>query len=445
MSVVAATRSAPPLTRYIDAFERRHRANDSLASLRRAALERFIAAGFPTQRDESWKYTNLRRLAGRNFELPENAIAPATLRGAIETNGRRIVLVNGVFMPTLSSAAPQPPGVTLLTLKEWLERSPDEVAGFLAREQPTDATAFEDLNTAFFEDGIVLELSENAQLDAPLHVLHVWSGTTPRMSHPKLFLRAGRNSRATLIEQFVGHDDSESLTNAWASFTLDAGAALTHYRLQQESTRTFHVGTARVRVERDGRYALHAFALGGSLGRHGVTTLLEGPGAEVTLNGLFAPAGTQHLDSHTRTEHRAPHTHSRQEYRGIGMGRGRGVFNGKVVVAPGAQKIDARQSSRNLLLSPHAEIDSRPELEIYADDVKCSHGATTGQLDATALFYLRSRGMTEAAARTVLIRAFADAVVAAIDDVPVREHLEQALTSRFTAGTLAEATPEGNS
>jgi Fe-S cluster assembly protein SufD len=211
-----------------------------------------------------------------------------------------------------------------------------------------------------------------------------------------------------------------------------------HYRLQQESAKGFHLSTVRTRIARDARYSSHEIALGASLGRSDVAALLEGPGADAKLRGLFTPAATQHLDNYTRIEHIAAHTTSEEEYRGIADGRGRGVFNGKVKVHPDAQKTDARQLSRNLLLSPTAEIDTKPELEIYANDVKCSHGATTGQLDATALFYLRSRGLDANQARMLLIRAFAESILETIEPQGLRAALEAWLSTRF-GGTEVSA------
>jgi Fe-S cluster assembly protein SufD len=217
------------------------------------------------------------------------------------------------------------------------------------------------------------------------------------------------------------------------SLDLAQGAKVAHYRLQQESTRSFHVGTVHAQLDRDSRYACRDIALGATLARTHITATLAGPGAEATLQGLFAPNGTQHLDTYTLVDHAAPHTLSNEEYRGVADGRGRGVYRGKVIVRKDAQRIDSRQSSRNLLLSPTAEIDTRPELEIYANDVKCSHGATTGQLDSTALFYLRSRGLSEDEARVLLIRAFAESILSTIELEPLRRHLEQQLNERFAS------------
>jgi Fe-S cluster assembly protein SufD len=442
MSVVTRQQATSVVERYRQAFEARWRADDPLTSLRRAALEKFLEQGFPTPRDEDWKYTNLRRLETRGFAPAEKgmlSVAAAQNRW-ISNAGTRTVLVNGHWMPALSSTSAHPPGVTVLTLGQWLEHDAGAVASFLARAHPERTSAFEQLNLAFFEDGVVIELAEGAQPDAPLYVVHQWNETgAERMSHPRIIVRAGRNSRCTLIEQYLGPDEAEYFTNSVATIDVAEGAAVEHYRIQQESTRSFHIGHVHVRQERDSRYSSHEVALGASLGRVNISSLLQGPGAHVALSGLIAPLGNQHLDSHTCIDHVAPHTSSDENYRGMAGDRGRVVFNGKVIVRPGAQRIDARQSSRNLLLSAGAEIDTKPELEIYANDVKCSHGATTGQLDPMQLFYLRSRGLSEAEARTLLIRAFAESIVSTIRPQPVRAYLEQLLRNRYA--TTTEVTP----
>lgn len=438
MSVVTLQESRTPGERYRAAFDARWRASDApnhpLMELRRAALERFAAAGFPTQRQEDWKYTNLRRLEARTFAP---AASTAVALGAHEPHwianaGIRIVLINGHSMPVLSSVGALPPGITLLTLKQWSENDPAALAAFIAQTSRAQPGALEDLNLAFFEDGVVLDLAAGASPDQPIYIVHQWSdGATQLMSNPRVIVRAAANSRCTVIEHFVGGTTGECFTNAVTEIDVAAGASVEHYRIQQESPRAFHIGHVNVRVQRDGRYASHDIALGASLARLNLGTILQGSGAHVALHGLLAPLASQHLDSHTTIDHAAAHTTSDENYRGIAGERGRGVFNGKVIVRPGAQKTDARQSSRNLLLAAGAEIDTKPELEIYADDVKCSHGATTGRLDAAALFYLRSRGLDEAAARTLLIRAFAESILTSIGPAPVRNHLELLLNERY--------------
>jgi Fe-S cluster assembly protein SufD len=442
MSVVTLQESRPAGERYREAFDERWAASEAATSplmeLRRAALERFVAAGFPTQRQEEWKYTNLRRLEARTFTP---ATSTAVALGAHEQHwivnaGMRIVLVNGHSMPALSSVGAQFPGMTLLTLKQWSEHDPAAAAAFIAQTARAQTGALEDFNLAFCEDGVVLDLAAGAAPDQPIYIVHQWAdGAAHLMSNPRVIVRAAPNSRCTVIEHFVGDAAGECFTNAVTEIEIAAGARVEHYRIQQESKRAFHIGHVNVRVQQDGRYASHDIALGASLARLNLGTILQGAGAHVDLRGLLAPLATQHLDSHTTIDHAAAHTTSDENYRGIAGERGRGVFNGKVIVRPGAQKTDARQSSRNLLLGAGAEIDTKPELEIYANDVKCSHGATTGQLDATALFYLRSRGLDEAAARTLLIRAFAESIVASIGPPALRSHLEKLLDERYGMST----------
>ncbi|HKR37151.1 MAG TPA: Fe-S cluster assembly protein SufD [Steroidobacteraceae bacterium] len=438
MSVVTLQESHPAGERYRAAFDARWSANDAatdpLIELRRAALERFVAAGFPTQRQEEWKYTNLRRLEARTFAP---ATSTAVALGAHEQHwianaGLRLVLINGHWMPALSSVGAQFPGMTVLTLKQWSEHDPAAVAAFIAQTSRAQPGALEDLNLAFCEDGVVLDLAAGASADQPIYIVHQWSdGAAQLMSNPRVLVRAAANSRCTVIEHFVGGTAGECFTNAVTEIEVAAGASVEHYRIQQESTRAFHIGHVNVRVQQDGRYASHDIALGASLARLNLGTILQGTGAHVALHGLLAPLANQHLDSHTTIDHAAPHTTSDENYRGIAGERGRGVFNGKVIVRPDAQKTDARQSSRNLLLAAGAEIDTKPELEIYANDVKCSHGATIGQLDAAALFYLRSRGLDAVAARALLIRAFAESILSSVGPPPVRSHLEKLLDERY--------------
>jgi Fe-S cluster assembly protein SufD len=437
MSVGTLQESRPAAERYRTAFDERWASGASdhpLMTSRRAALERFVAAGFPTQRQEDWKYTNLRRLETRTFApAASTAVAlDAHEQYWIANAGIRVVLVNGHWMPALSSVGAQLPGMTLLTLKQWSQHDPAAVADFIAQTSRAQPGVLEDLNLAFFEDGVVLDLAAGASPDQPIYIVHQWSeGATHLMSSPRVIVRAAPNSRCTVIEHFVGGTAGECFTNAVAEIDIAAGASVEHYRIQQESVRAFHIGHVNVRVQQDGRYASHDIVLGASLARLNLSTILQGPGAHVALHGLLAPLANQHLDSHTTIDHAAPHTTSDENYRGIAGERGRGVYTRKVIVRPDAQKTDARQSSRNLLLAPGAEIDTKPELEIYANDVKCSHGATTGQLDASALFYLRSRGLDESAARALLIRAFAESVVSSIGSPAVRNHLDKLLDERY--------------
>lgn len=440
MSAVGTKSRVSPLERYRTTFDARWSGDDPLIALRRAALEQFLSAGFPTQRQERWKYTNLRRLESRAFSLAEPAALDAKQPEWLAHAGLRIVFVNGHWMPGLSSQHALQPGVTVLTLKQWLQREPAEVAAYLRDHGQLEGPALEQLNLAFFEDGVIVNLADKAILDEPLYIVHhCTNAAAQRMSHPRVMIRAGRNSRATVIEHFLGADEAEYFTNCVSRIDVAAGGAIRHFRMQQESTRAFHIAHVQAKLANDSRYSIHDIAFGASLGRSDITTLIEGRGAHAGLFGLFTPMGTQHLDAHTRIDHVAPNTTSEEDFRGIAGGRGRGVFNGKIIVRPDAQKIDSRQSSRNLLLSPQAEIDTKPELEIYANDVKCSHGATTGQLDATALFYLRSRGLSESDARAALIRAFAESILSTVDVAPLRAALEKQIDARFTLANEPKA------
>lgn len=442
MSATAINQPAAALDHYRTLFSARGMSDDPMTALRAASLQRFLGAGFPTQRDEAWRYTNLRRLEARRFALAEAVPVSADESSWIADAGHRLVLINGRFMPALSTPAPQPPGVTILTLAQWAKHDAAAAAEFLSTHNSSGAGAFENLNGAFFDDGIVIDIAANVTLEQPVYIVHQWRTPTKaasaQMAHPRVIVRAARHSRCKVITHYVGDDAAESLTNAWVTFDIAAGAHVAYLRLQEESARSFHIGTTQLRLAADARFTSHDFALGAALGRSSTLVQLNEAGAEVNLHGLFAPTGSQHLDTHVRIEHAAAHTNSRQDFRGIAAGRSRGVFNGKVVVNAGAQKIDAQQSNRNLLLSATAEIDSRPELEIYAHDVKCSHGSTTGQLDPVSLFYLRSRGLGESEARALLIRAFAQSMLATVDVGPVRAWLEKRVQERFnlSAGEL---------
>jgi len=436
---------AVPATRdrYRALFHAQQLPAGALGAMRSAALERFLESGFPTQRDEGWKYTNLRRLEARSFGRTD-AAASAQQAGADESlwiplHAVRTVLLNGRWTPQLSGTLPQPPGVTVLALGQWLEHAPEQAAEFLERHAPASGAhrnaAFEHLNQAFADDGIVIELGNDTVCDLPLYLVHHWS-VPALMSHPRIIVRAGRNSRCTVIEHYAG-TAGEAFTNAVTTIEAESGAQLVHYRIQQEALQAFHVGHTQVTLAADATYTQYELAFGAALSRAATHVSLRGSGAAATLRGLLMPSGNQHLDSFTCIEHAAAHTTSRELYRSIADGRGRAALRGKVIVHADAQHIDAQQSNRNLLLSPQAEIDTRPELEIYANDVKCSHGATTGQLDATALFYLRSRGFSEAQARATLIRAFAEGFVSQLQQPAVAHFLEQQLAQRFA--NLTEA------
>jgi Fe-S cluster assembly protein SufD len=303
----------------------------------------------------------------------------------------------------------------------------------LTRVAGPDQNVFADLNAAFVEDGACVFIEPGRREAAPIHLVFLSTNPAgdPTVSHPRVLVVAGRGSQAQIVESYGGPDGEACFTNAVTEVVVGDGAVLGHTKLQREGLSAFHVATLAATLGRDARFSSHAISLGGALVRNDINVVFDAEGGECVLNGLFMATGTQHVDNHTRIDHAKPHGSSRELYKGILDGRARGVFDGKILVRRGAQKTDAHQTNRNLLLSKEALVDSTPALEILADDVKCKHGSTTGQLDAAALFYLRSRGIGEAAARSLLTYAFASDVVRQIPVEAIRASLDRHLRSQL--------------
>ena len=419
--------------------------HDSVQAHRRHASEAFAARGLPTTRDEDWKYTDLSRLEAVLGEgwwefsgQPEMAaVATETVdRLAIpDLDAYRIVFIDGRF-DTGESRFPE--GVTVQPLADFLESEPEKVLELLDLDEAAPLyNGFVALNAAMVADGLCVCIKDDVCLGKPLYILHL-AGLSNHVAHVRHGIALGSNSEAAVIEHFTGISDSAGLTNTMTNIRLGQGAKLSHYRLQQESENRFHIGRVEVAQNRDSVYASHSIALGAALSRTDIRVNLKGGGAECLLNGLYVTGGRQHADHHTCIDHAVPNCTSREVYKGILDGRSKAVFNGKVVVHENAQQTDAQQSNRNLLLSDKAEVDTKPELEIYADDVKCSHGATIGQLDEDQIFYLRTRGLSEADARNVLTFAFADDVLARMPHVPVRKFLEHIVLGKLPQGAVLE-------
>jgi len=409
----------------------------AVEAVRQQARDVFASIGLPGKRNEDWKYSDLSRLQtalGENWQqttevsgVDAETVKQAAIPGL---DAYRAVFVNGHFQPDNSV---MPEGVSLLSLKTLVEEQPG-VASDLLLPHP-DAPLYNGLNalnSATAADGLALCIADQIQLDKPLYVLHLGkadaAGKTAAMRHG---LMLGKFAEATLIEHFVGLDEEPGLTSVVNYSHLKEGSSLKHYRIQQENLKQFHVGRVDVRQAEDSSYRLHSVEIGCALSRADIVVSLEGAGASCELNGLFVSGGRQHVDHHTRVDHVAPHCSSRENYRSVLDGRARAVFNGKIVVHKGAIKTDSAQSNANLLLSKNAEIDTKPELEIYNDDVKCAHGATVGQLDENQLFYLKSRGLSEDEARQVLTFAFADEVLTGIDSKAVRRFIEFAAFAKL--------------
>jgi Fe-S cluster assembly protein SufD len=409
--------SVAPFVSAFDAFAK-ERGRDKVHALRQQAFARFRDAGFPTTKLEDWRFTNVAPIARSTLALARpttNGVTPADV-SRLGFSGS-LVFVDGHFRADLSSA---PAGVSLATVRDGIE-----FPGF------EEAPAFVQLNTAFLEDGACVEVE--GELAEPLHVLFI--GTDGKVCHPRNLYHVKRNARAEIVETYVSLGQREHWTNAVGAVLVAENAELHHTRLQLENEAAFHTSHTRVSQARDSRYTSNTVTLGGRIVRNDHTASLNGEGGIATLNGLFLTHGTQHVDNHTWIEHRVPHCESHELYKGILDDRSSGVFSGYIHVFEDAQKTDAYQSSANLLLSDDAVIDAQPQLEIYADDVKCSHGSTTGQLSADALFYLRSRGLSETHARSLLVRAFARDVTERVTEAAARERVDRLLLERLPGGT----------
>ena len=423
---------------YLDQFARqRSPASDWLTGIRTAAIDQFRLTGFPSTRQEDWKYTDIRPIIKRNFmtagaaadDVRPQLLEDFSMRGL---NCHELVFVNGSCRPACAQVRDLEQGVILQSLAEVLRHDAAGVRPYFEQARAPRQNAFDSLNSAFLAEGAYLYVPDGVTVEKPIHLLFIGEQQPePMAGHFRNLIVLGKQASAVVIETYTGNDGAEYFTNTITEYTGAAGARLQHYKLQQESLRGFHVGSLRARLDRDSRLESHSLSLGGALVRNNIHVELAASGAAAILNGLYMAGGKQHIDNHTCVEHRVPQTASAGYYRGVLDGNARGVFNGRVVVHAQAQKTDAQLSNANLLLSNQAEVDTKPELEIYADDVKCSHGATIGQLDENMLFYLRSRAIDEKTAKSLLTFAFAEDVISRIGFKPVRERLELSVVGKL--------------
>lgn len=433
--------------RYLAAFERRRDEFEGpawLHPIRQTAIDRFAELGFPTTRHEDWKFTNIRSLVETEFALSSREIDLPTsarlepFRLPVE-QGIRLVFVNGRHVSSLSEPGPIPGGVRVAALSELLMEDDESLRRHLTRYADYHNDAFTALNTAFLEDGGFVYIPRGAVLETPIHLLFVSIGTdTPRVAHPRNLIIAEEDCQAAVVEEYISLDEDVYLSNVVTEVIAGDNAVLSHTVLERESTKAYSIGTLRVEQGRSSNVSSHTVLLGGAIVRNNVHPVLAGEGGHCVVNGLFMPAGTQHMDNFMRVEHAAPHCDSRQFYNGILDGKGHGVFSGRIVVHKAAQKTDAKQENRNVLLSDHAQVDSKPQLEIYADDVKCTHGATIGQLDAEAIFYLRARGIAENDARAMLLLGFAGECIERMRIEPVRQYVAGLVEERIPRGHVLE-------
>jgi Fe-S cluster assembly protein SufD len=412
-----------------------------IAALRGEALDHFAASGLPGRRLEEWRYTNVEPIARGLFE-PAAPGHTALGRDEIERVAFPVfacslfVFVNGRFEPRLSARAGSA-DLRVESLATAIRDEPELVdsLGLVdTKEHP-----FAALNTAFLEDGACLRVREGGRIDQPIHLVFVsMPNGRPTLTQPRVLVCAERGSQVCVIQDHVALGEGAGFTNAVTEVRVGQAAAVDLVLLQRENEHHHHVSNLVCQQERDSRLSTHTLTLGGRLVRNDLATLLAGEGAEARLDGLFVGAQDQHLDNHTLVDHAVPHCTSEELYKGILSGRSRGIFRGRVVVRPNAQKTDARQSNPNILLSDGAEIDTKPQLEIRADDVRCSHGSSIGRLDAEALFYLRARGIAEGAARELLTRGFAAQILARLPSVALAESVSEILVGHLSgAGSAA--------
>jgi len=412
-----------------------------LRQIRRSAIASFAELGFPTTRHEEWKYTSVAPISKIRFKPAESGIDGLTaeaLAGATfgELTSARLVFVNGQYSPALSSLRSLPKGVIATSLAAALNTDPASVEPYLARNASFQDHPFVALSTAFMRDGAFVHVPKGTALAEPIHLLFV---STRRgmatVSYPRNLIVAGDDSQLVIVESYIGLGNDVYFTNAVTEIVGGKNAVIAHHKLERESQEAFHIATVQAHLDRRSNFSSRSIDLGGALVRNDLNAVLAGEGIDCTLDGLYLVTGRQHVDNHTRIDHVMPHCSSRELYKGVLDGKSRGVFNGKIYVHKDAQKTDAKQTNKNLLLSEDAVINTKPQLEIHANDVKCTHGSTIGQLDQDAIFYLRSRGLDLATARRLLTYAFASEIISRIRIEPLRAQLENLLAARLSEGS----------
>jgi Fe-S cluster assembly protein SufD len=418
-----------------------------LRKIRQDGFARFGETGFPTLRDEDWRFTNLSAIAQTPFRLARNGhplpsrkdIEPYRVAGA----ACELVFVDGRLAPEISYLGELPARVKVANLAAELARDPGAVEAHLGRYLDIRRDAFSALNTAFIEDGAYIHIGKGVVLEAPVHLLFISvAHGAPTVNHPRNLIIAEENSQATFIEDYMSLGRGEkALCNTVTELIAGDHSVISHYMIEREHEQAFNVSTLRIQQGRSANVSSHSVLVGGAIVRNNVHPVLAGEGSECLINGLFVGSDRQHLDNYMLVEHASPHCASRQFYNGILDGHAHGVFHGRIIVHKDAQKTDAKQTNRNLLLSDTAQIDTKPQLEIYADDVKCTHGATIGQIEENSLFYLRSRGIDEASARRLLLMAFASECLDRMKEGPARTHVEGLIHRDM--GRLAHASLKG--
>jgi len=438
------------LQSYLDTFSALQASTERqpvwLRALRERAFAQFCGTGFPTTHVEDWRFTNVAPIAQTAFQRAQQGPQNVSLRD-VEAFGLaraacRLVFVNGRFAAALSSNGHLPSALQAGPLAEKIIGDGPSLEPHLGRYLNIGRDPFCALNTALFEDGAYVQIRQGGVIEEPIHLLFVSTAEgAPAMNHPRNLIVAGANAQATFIEEYVSLNGAALFCNSATELVAGDGAVISHYRIERENTHAFDISTLRIQQGRSASVMSHSLLMGGGLVRNNVHPVLAGEGGECIINGLFMGSGRQHLDNYMLVEHVSPHCGSRQFYNGILDGHSHGVFHGRIIVHKDAQKTDAKQTNRNLLLSDHAQIDTKPQLEIYADDVKCTHGATIGQMEESALFYLRSRGIDEGSARRILLLAFANECLDRMKEPVARAHVEKLIHRRLQQLARPEETP----
>lgn len=408
-----------------------------LKQLREQAKAIYLRQGLPAKKQEDWKYTSLWALSQQQFShspQPISLSAEAVAEKALLADAYRIVIVDGVFSAELSQLANIETGLTVAPLSDAIEQAQP----YLAKQADLAKPGLNALNTMLLNEGVFIHVAADAKIDKPVELLVINSGETDNLAvHLRNVVVLDQGSEASFVEHYVGADNATALTDVVTEVKLAENAELHHYKLQQESKQTFHIATLAATQEASSQWHTHNMSLGAALARNDVQSRLLGEQSHVTMNGLYLVDGKQHVDNHTRIDHAVPNTTSEELYKGVLSDNSRAVFNGKVIVHKDAQKTDANQANHNLLLSRGCEIDTKPEMEIYADDVKCGHGSTVGQIDEDQLFFLRARGLNETSARSLLTFAFAAEVLERLPSASIREAMSAVLEQRLPRGVEA--------
>ncbi|MEE2885312.1 MAG: Fe-S cluster assembly protein SufD [Chloroflexota bacterium] len=424
------------IEKYLPFLENSSAANsdsDWLSKLKAEGAKNFERLGFPTARkgNERWKYTDVGPIARSDFEFGYGVepayVSPDTVTQSVPTgpNWHQLVLVDGVFSESLSSKVLATPEIEISSLSKALDCNNKAIREYLAKSISPDSDGFVALNTAALREGIFLHIAPNATIEHPIHIIFISTGFKQiTISNPRILLLAESGSRTTVIETYAALSENKYFTNCVSEIVLQENATIDHYRLQNESESAFHVTNAKVSQSSGSTYTSSSFFRGSALGRYDLSVFLNGPDSNCYLNGLYVTANSQHQDNNINIEHAQPNTTSRLAYKGILDGRSKAVFGGTVLVQQNAQKTDAIQSDKNLVLSPNAEVDSKPALFIYADDVKCGHGATAGNIDEETIFYMRSRGLDIDTASKMLIYGFAKEVIDTVHNNELKQYLE---------------------